>query len=92
MTWPDVHAALTRFRTLEPDWDGEGSDPPPPDAIDHAEQVARFLDAIGAVPPVVVPSVTSTIQFEWHVGGRYAEIEIESGDKPANLYVPKEER
>lgn len=57
MTWPDVHAALTRFRTLEPDWDGEGSDPPPPDG--EIVQRSTVLIQRG------LPSVVRCTLAEW---------------------------
>jgi hypothetical protein len=89
MTWDNVRITIASFRTLEPDYDGEGGNPPSAAIIDSAALIAGRLERLGMkAPDATVPTVNATIEFEWMTDGLFATIlEIEDAEKPASLYV-----
>lgn len=75
--WVDVFNELERLKTLEEDWDGEGSSPPEHDVVNEAVLVARSLEQGKAIPPHRVhASVNGTVYFEWYLPRWYAELEV----------------
>src|SRR5258708_4880362 len=76
-SWISLIDDLHRIRTLEDDWDGEGSKSPDATLVDAAIAHARKLEA-EAYPPAdrVCASVNGTIYFEWRSPLGYQEIEI----------------
>lgn len=89
MTWNEVRFQLDRFRTLEPDYDGEGGNPPPAALIGSAALIAGRLERFGMKPPdEAVPTANATIEFEWMTDGLYATVlDFEDAEKPASFYV-----
>jgi hypothetical protein len=77
--WDACIAELKRFRSLEEDWDGEGSAAPRPELVDGAISLAQRLqrDGFGS-PDRVVVSVNGTIYFEWYRPREYYELEVYS--------------
>lgn len=66
MTWADAYAMLAGFRSLQPDWDGEGGEPPSVATIDNAAAYARWCESAGMEPPArVVVGVNADILLEW---------------------------
>jgi hypothetical protein len=77
--WSSVIDELLRIRTLEDDWDGEGTEAPHPALVDRAITLAQYLQAKGDTPPDRVhASVNATVYFEWHTPLGYCEIEVVS--------------
>lgn len=77
--WGAVIDELLRTRTLEDDWDGEGTEAPHPALVDGAITLAQTLYAKGVTPPDRVhASVNATVYFEWHTSLGYTEIEVVS--------------
>lgn len=77
--WSSVIDELLRIRTLEDDWDGEGTEAPHPALVDGAITLAQYLQAKGDAPPDRVhASVNATVYFEWHTPLGYTEIEVVS--------------
>ena len=78
-SWSATIDELLRIRTLEDDWDGEGTDAPHPALVDGAITLAQTLQARGVTPPDRVhASVNATVYFEWHTPLGYREIEVVS--------------
>lgn len=77
--WPRLLDELLRIRNLEDDWDGEGTEAPPPALVDGAINLAECFQTNG-VPPAdrVIAGVNGTIYFEWHTPLGYQEIEVTS--------------
>lgn len=77
--WSPVIDELLRIRTLEDDWDGEGTEAPHPALVDGAITLAQTLRDKGGTPPDRVHvSVNATVYFEWHTSLGYTEIEVVS--------------
>lgn len=77
--WSLVIDELLRIRTLEDDWDGEGTEAPGAALVDGAITLAQSLQARGVMPPDRVhASVNATVNFEWHTSLGYTEIEVVS--------------
>lgn len=77
--WAAVIDELLRIRTLEDDWDGDGTVAPDPALVDRAITLARSFQAKGDAPPDRVhASVNATVYFEWHTPLGYTEIEVVS--------------
>jgi hypothetical protein len=77
--WSPVIDELLRIRTLEDDWDGEGTEAPHPALVDGAITLAQTLRDKGVMPPDRVhASVNATVYFEWHTPLGYTEIEVVS--------------
>lgn len=77
--WDDRLARLKAFRSLDDDWDGDGSPAPGPELADGAISFAQALQKQGVEPPDrVVVGVNGTIFFEWHAAEGYYEVEIHS--------------
>lgn len=88
--WMQLIDVLLRIRTLEDDWDGEGTEAPHPNLIDAAIRLAQTL-AAGGFPPAerVIAGVNGTIYFEWHSPLGYEEIEVMSPLDAEYRWVPK---
>lgn len=78
-SWQSAIDELLRIRNLNDDWDGEGTEAPPPALVDGAITLAQHLQAEG-VPAAerVLAGVNGTIYFEWHTLLGYQEIEVTS--------------
>lgn len=75
--WDAVIQTLKSFRSLEDDWDGDGSLAPGPELVDGAIAFAQSVQLDGMDPPDrVVVSVNGTIYFEWHRPEEYHELEV----------------
>jgi hypothetical protein len=59
------HEYLESFRELGENWDGEGADPVPHQAIALAHKI---MDAVGE-DKFVVPNNEGEVMFEWDVDG-----------------------
>ena len=76
-TWGQVTQALVAMRSLNDDWDGEGSEAPRLPAITMAVQVAGVLEAHGApVPTTATATRSGGILFGWEHEADYKEIEV----------------
>jgi hypothetical protein len=76
-TWRSLIDELLRIRNLQDDWDGEGTEAPPPPLVDGAITLAQSLQAEGNPPADrVIVGVNGTIYFEWHTPFEYQEIEV----------------
>jgi hypothetical protein len=77
--WSRIIHELQRIRTLEDDWDGEGTAAPAPDLMAWATNLAKALmDQDRPVPDRVHAGVNATVYFEWHTPIGYREIEVVS--------------
>lgn len=77
--WGARLAQLKKFRSLEDDWDGDGSCAPGADLADGAISLAQCLQKQGYGPPDrVVVGVNGTIFLEWHAVEGYYEVEVHS--------------
>jgi hypothetical protein len=75
--WSSIIDELLRIRSLEDDWDGEGTLAPNPALVDGAIKLATQLK--GSAPPDRVhASVNATVYFEWDTPEFYREIEVVS--------------
>ncbi len=69
--------ALHRIRTLDDDWDGEGSVAPGAALVDGAIRLAIELRDRGMIPPdFVLTTDEGTVHFEWRGPHEYREIEV----------------
>jgi hypothetical protein len=77
-TWYVLIDELLRIRNLQDDWDGEGTEAPPPALVDGAIILAQCLQAKG-YPPAdrILAGVNGTIYFEWYTPLEYQEIEYQ---------------
>ena len=81
-TWAQVMQVLIALRSLNDDWDGEGSEAPRPAAIAMAAQVAGSLEAHGApVPTTATATRSGGILFGWEREADYTEIEVVGPDR-----------
>lgn len=88
--WAAMIAKLRTFRSLEDDWDGEGSVAPPPELVDCALGTAQNLRWQGVVAPDrVVAGVNGTICFEWHSPLEYHQIEFVSPTEIEGRSMPR---
>ncbi|MCX7701186.1 MAG: hypothetical protein N2039_09935 [Gemmataceae bacterium] len=89
-TWPQLIDELHRIRQLEDNWDGEGTEAPPPGLVDGAIRLAQYLKTRG-YPPAdrVLASVNGTVYFEWHNPLGYGELEVMSPLEAEWRWVPK---
>jgi hypothetical protein len=75
--WSPIIDELLRIRTLENDFDGEGTEAPPKKLVDGAIELAMSLRSIGERPPErVLASVNATVLFEWYPADGYRVIEV----------------
>lgn len=75
--WSTVINQLSSFRTLEDDWNGEGTEAPQPDLVHGAVTLAKWFQSLGAViPDRVHVGVNSTIYLEWYTPVLYQEVEV----------------
>ena len=87
--WDARMAQLKAFRSLEHDWDGDGSLAPGPDLTDGAISLAQSLQKQGVEPPDrVVVGVNGTIFFEWHTAEGYYQLEVHSPTDAEARWVP----
>lgn len=88
--WSSVIDELLRIRTLDDDWDGEGTEAPHPALVDGAITLAQTLQARGVTPPDRVHAgVNATVYFEWHTPLGYREIEVVSPVEAECRFVRK---
>lgn len=88
--WSLVIDELLRIRTLDDDWDGEGTEAPHPALVDGAITLAQTLQARGVTPPDRVhASVNATVYFEWQTPLGYREIEVVSPVEAECRFVRK---
>jgi hypothetical protein len=86
--WDERLAQLKAFRSLDDDWDGDGSPAPGPDMADGAIFLANSLQRQGKeAPDRVVVGVNGTIYFEWHGPEGYYEIEVYSPNEAEGRWV-----
>jgi hypothetical protein len=77
--WASTIDGLLWIRSLENNWDGEGSEAPLPTLVDTAILLSKEYQQLLISPPDRVhASVNATIYFEWFTPGQYYEIEIVS--------------
>lgn len=65
-----------KIRALQPDWDGEGGQPPSSDVARTALAIISYLSSEDLRPPFVAPTPCGGISFEWVEENREVEIEI----------------
>jgi hypothetical protein len=64
--WKKCIDSLLKIRLLENDWDGQGSEAPPPELVDSAIILAVLLRQQHIEPPTTtVQSVQGTVLMEW---------------------------
>jgi hypothetical protein len=64
--WKKCIDSLLKIRLLENDWDGQGSEAPPPELVDSAIILAVLLRQKHIEPPsATVQSVQGTVLMEW---------------------------
>jgi hypothetical protein len=86
--WAPIIDELLRIRTLEDDWDGDGTDAPHPALVDGAITLAQSLRDAGAAPPDRVHAgVNATVYFEWHTPIGYCEVEVVSPVEAERRFV-----
>ena|SRR5579862_476015 len=89
-SWSPLIDELRRFHNLKNDWDGEGTEAPPPALIEAAIRLAHAFQKDGAAPADrVIVGVNGTIYFEWHTPLRYREIEVISPVAAESRWVRK---
>jgi len=76
--WDRVIEKLHALRSLQDDWDGLGSEAPPPELVDSAELI---LDTFRRRHPRLIPTRVlatpdASILFEWQVGQMIMEAVI----------------
>ncbi len=77
--WAKVIDELLRIRTLEEDWDSEGSPAPDRVVCDQAIKICLALKSNGIAPPSRVSAgVNANIFLEWVAKDEYFEIEVAS--------------
>lgn len=75
--WSPIIDELLRIRSLNDDWDGEGSEAPHPGLVDGAIALVQTLQGKGVDPPDRVhASVNATVYFEWYAPWGYYEVEV----------------
>ena len=89
--WSKSFDELHRIRDLRNDWDGEGSEAPPPGLVDGAVTLAQWLESEGTPSPErILAGQNGTIYFEWHSQSGYVEIEVTSARDAEYRWVPKD--
>jgi hypothetical protein len=79
--WRPAIDDLLAIRSLEDDWDGQGSPAPHPAIVDAALWFAQSIEESGfPSPDFAVAGVNGTVIFEWHLATGYLEIEVVSPD------------
>ena len=68
--------ALLELRKLEDDWDGSGSPPITPSAVECARALLVALEIDDPPEPQIVPVPGGGLQIEWESAERELEIEI----------------
>ncbi len=78
IAWADFALKqLEQLEKLEPNWDGEGADPPSSESLLAAKQLLMSLD--GSLPkPHIHPTRDGYVQIEWEEGEFYLEVELRS--------------
>lgn len=76
--WDLAIAKLNALRALEDDWDGLGSEAPPTELIDSAEEMLTALrwGHPGLVPTRVIATPDANVMFEWQAGRMIMEAVI----------------
>jgi hypothetical protein len=76
-TWKEVVDELLRIRTLQNNWDGEGSPAPAPALVDAALRFAGNLEkAKHPLPDTVYASGYGTVYLEWQTSPYREVIEV----------------
>lgn len=70
--------SLVNLLSLQPNWDSYGALPIDPKKAGFALSVLTQLMGNQTPPPTVVPTVSGSIQLEWHMKGIDLEIEVSS--------------
>ena len=80
--WKSCIDALLDIRLLERDWDGQGTEAPPPEVVDSAIILAVLLRQKNVTPPdVTVQSVQGTVLMYWQWPDRTTlEIDVLESD------------
>jgi hypothetical protein len=90
LTWRQVLDELLRIRSLEDDWDGEGTEAPAAELVDGAVALAQDLAAHDwPAADRVIAGVNGTVYFEWHTPLGYQEIEVMSPTDAEYRWVRK---
>lgn len=76
-----VEEGIESLAQLPPNWDSYGAPSIQRRVIRAAKQLARDLPEELSECPAVVPMSTGTLQFEWDVGPRALELELESSGR-----------
>lgn len=80
--WDRVLRSLRKLRSLQNNWDGEGSNPPPSPIIEAAIRLVDRLQSSGfSIPTTAVASRAETVLFTWQQGSCYQEIEVVAPDR-----------
>lgn len=72
---PQASSRLEDLAGLPANWDGYGSPPIAPTALDGAEHVLHIAAAKHLPEPYLGPVTGGGVQIEWHVGNRRLEME-----------------
>lgn len=68
--WDGVKSGLLELHSIEPNWDGEGADPPHPQAIADASKWLAQLKADGfPAPGCAYPVADGSVFIEWMFPG-----------------------
>lgn len=87
--WSTLRGKLQRWRTLTPDWDGEGGISPSEFTIEACRVLLNELESVDAPAPTAAISGDGEIVFEWIKGDGYASIsQTDDGHMIAFLREP----
>lgn len=74
--WDNVLRSLYGLKSLQDNWDGQGSAAPSADLIQSAVELAEFLRRVSTPPTTAVATPAGTILFSWEDQSTYYEIEV----------------
>lgn len=88
--WSVIYDQLLGIRSLDDDWDGEGSDAPKTDLVDGALTIATWLKSEGwEAPDRALASVNGCVVLEWYLSEGFLEIEVCSPTQAKGTFVPR---
>ena len=88
--WSVIYDQLLEIRSLDDDWDGEGSEAPKTELVDSALMLATWLKSQGwAAPDRALASVNGCVVMEWYLSEGFLEIEVCSPTQAEGTFVPR---
>ena len=76
-----LHEELDQLKSLPPDWDSYGADPPNGAALAAAGAILQGLRSAELAPDLVLPSAEGGVAIAFVRGDRYADVEcLNDGD------------